>query len=112
MSLAAGDRLGPYEILSPLGSGGMGAVYRARDPRLARDVAIKILHPERWSDPERRQRFEVEARAVSALNHPNIVTVHDIGTEGPIAYMVTELVDGQSMDRLLPHDGFPGSRLR
>ena len=85
----------------------MGAVYRARDPRLARDVAIKVLHPERWSDPERRQRFEVEARAASALNHPNILTVYDIGIEGPIAYLVTELVDGQSLDRLIPHHGFP-----
>jgi Tol biopolymer transport system component len=109
MSLSPGDRLGPYEIVSPLGTGGMGAVFRARDPRLARDVAIKILHPERWSDPERRQRFEVEARAASALNHPNILTVYDIGTEGPIAYMVTELVDGQSLDQLIPHGGFPAA---
>jgi Tol biopolymer transport system component/tRNA A-37 threonylcarbamoyl transferase component Bud32 len=107
MPLAAGDRLGPYEIVAPLGAGGMGAVYRARDPRLQRDVAVKVLHPERMGDPERRQRFLVEAKAVSSLNHPNILTVYDIGTEGEVAYLVTELVDGRSLDALIPASGLP-----
>jgi serine/threonine protein kinase len=78
MTLAAGSRLGPYEILAPLGAGGMGEVYRARDTRLGREVAIKVLPEEFSADPARLQRFEQEARSASALNHPNIVTVHDI----------------------------------
>jgi eukaryotic-like serine/threonine-protein kinase len=93
MSMVAGDRLGPYEIVAPLGAGGMGEVYRARDTRLGRDVALKILPPEVANDSARRQRFELEARAVAALNHPNIVAVYDVG-EG---YMVGELVDGGSL---------------
>ena len=93
MSMAAGDRLGPYEIVAPLGAGGMGEVYRARDTRLGRDVALKILPAEVANDSARRQRFELEARAVAALNHPNIVAVYDVG-EG---YMVSELVEGGSL---------------
>ncbi|MGO9254943.1 MAG: protein kinase domain-containing protein [Bryobacteraceae bacterium] len=95
MPLAPGTTLGPYEILAPLGAGGMGEVYRARDTRLARDVALKTLPAEFARDPSRRQRFAQEARAVAALNHPNIVAVYDVGAEGDIAYMVTELVDGE-----------------
>ena len=79
MSLAPGVRLGPYELLSAIGAGGMGEVYRARDPRLGRDVAIKVLPASFSSDPERLQRFEQEARAAAALNHPNILAVYDIG---------------------------------
>ena len=79
MSLARGTRLGPYEILAPVGGGGMGEVYRARDPRLGRDVAIKVLPPGVRRHPERLQRFEQEARAAAALNHPNILAVYDIG---------------------------------
>lgn len=97
MELARGFHVGPYEILERLGDGGMGTVYRARDPRLGRDVAIKVLRPEVMADPDRRHRFQQEAQAVSALSHPNIVTVHDIGSEGDIAYMVMELVDGRSL---------------
>ncbi len=93
MALTAGTRLGPYEILAPLGAGGMGEVYRARDTRLGRDVALKILPAEVADDPSRRQRFEQEARAVAALNHPNIVAIYDVG-EG---YIVTELVDGEPL---------------
>jgi eukaryotic-like serine/threonine-protein kinase len=93
MSLTAGTRLGPYEILGPLGAGGMGEVYRARDTRLGREVALKILPAEVAGDLSRRQRFELEARAVAALNHPNIVAVYDVG-EG---YMVSELVDGEPL---------------
>ncbi len=97
MLLSSGTRLGPYEILSPLGAGGMGEVYRARDTRLNRDVALKVLPSEVAGDPSRRQRFEMEARAVAALNHPNIVAVYDVGSENGIAYFVSELVDGESL---------------
>jgi len=93
MPLSSGHKLGPYEIVAPLGAGGMGEVYRARDTRLGRDVALKILPAEVANDPLRRQRFELEARAVAALNHPNIVAVYDVG-EG---YMVSELVDGEPL---------------
>src|SRR6266545_4101907 len=97
MPLDAGARLGPYEIVAPLGAGGMGEVYRARDTRLGRDVALKILPPEVGGDPMRQQRFEQEARAVAALNHPNIVAIHDIGNDNGLAWIVTELVDGDSL---------------
>src|SRR5690242_7902781 len=93
MPLAPGTRFGPYEIVAPLGAGGMGEVYRARDARLGRDVALKILPAEVAADASRRQRFEQEARAVAALNHPNIVAIYDVG-EG---YIVTELVEGESL---------------
>src|SRR5215831_9816572 len=93
MPLAPGTRLGPYEIVGALGSGGMGEVYRAHDSRLGRDVALKILPPELAGDPARRARFETEARAVAALNHPNIVSIYDVGD----GYIVSELVDGHSL---------------
>ena len=83
------SRLGPYEILAPLGAGGMGEVYRARDTRLGRDVAIKVLPAGLSSDPERLQRFEQEARAAAALNHPNILALYDIGTHDGAPYLVT-----------------------
>ena len=97
MTLTSGTKLGPYEILAPLGAGGMGEVYRARDSRLGRDVALKVLPAEVGNDASRRQRFELEARAVAALSHPNIVAVHDVGTENGIFYIVSELVDGESL---------------
>jgi eukaryotic-like serine/threonine-protein kinase len=93
MPLAPGTRLGPYEVLAPIGIGGMGEVYRAHDTRLGRDVALKILPPEVAGDASRRARFEQEARAVAALNHPNIVAVYDVGD----GYMVGELVDGETL---------------
>src|SRR4051812_40358508 len=97
MSLTIGSRLGPYEIVSPLGAGGMGEVYRAKDTRLGREVAIKIL-PEAFArDPDRRTRFETEARAASALQHPGIVTLFDIGSEAGSVYLVSELVDGATL---------------
>ncbi len=96
MALSAGTRLGPYEILSQIGAGGMGEVYRARDTRLGRDVALKIVPPEMASDPSRRQRFELEARAVAALNHPNIVSVYDVGFEDGAAFMVS-VVRGETL---------------
>src|ERR1019366_4763395 len=101
MSLSAGNKLGPYEILAPLGAGGMGEVYRARDTRLQRDVALKILTEATSGNAERRARFEREARAVAALNHPNIVSIYDVGTESGVFYIVSELVDGESLrDRM------------
>jgi serine/threonine protein kinase len=90
MTLVAGARLGPFEILAPIGAGGMGEVYRARDTRLSRDVAIKVLPAAVSSNPERLRRFEKEARAASSLNHPNIVTVHDIGESGGTSFIAME----------------------
>ncbi|HEX3580373.1 MAG TPA: tetratricopeptide repeat protein [Thermoanaerobaculia bacterium] len=97
MSLAPGTTVGPYEILAPIGGGGMGEVYRARDKRLDREVAIKILLPELASRAEHVRRFEQEARAASSLNHPNIVTIYDVGFEGEIAYIAMELIQGQDL---------------
>jgi len=90
MPLSPGDKLGPYEIVSQIGARGMGEVYRARDARLGRDVALKILPAELANDTPRRQRFELEAQAVAALSHPNIVAAYDVGP----GYIVSELVDG------------------
>ena len=101
MTLTAGTRLGPYEVLAPLGAGGMGEVYRARDTRLEREVAIKVLPAELASDAERLKRFEKEARSASALNHPNIVTIYDIGSEGGISYIAMERVEGATLRELL-----------
>src|SRR4030095_11313287 len=101
MTLTTGTRLGPYELLSPLGKGGMGEVYRARDTRLDRTVAIKVLLQHLSSNPQRRQRFEREARAVSALSHPHICVLHDVGQQGGIDYLVMEYIEGESLaDRL------------
>ena len=104
MTLAARTRLGPYEILSPLGAGGMGEVYRAQDTRLGREVAVKVL-PERLAgDPKALSRFEREARAVAALSHPNILAIHDFGQERGIHYAVTELLEGQTLRERLVHE--------
>ena len=97
VALLSGTRLGPYEIIAPLGAGGMGEVYRGHDSRLDRDVVIKILPPEFSSNPERLRRFEQEARAASALNHPNIITIHDIGTLESGSYIAMEYVDGKTL---------------
>jgi serine/threonine protein kinase/tetratricopeptide (TPR) repeat protein len=107
MPLAAGTRLGPYEILAPLGSGGMGEVYRARDTRLGREIAVKILPSGFAANPERMRRFEAEARTASRLNHPNVVTIHDIGRENEIAFIAMELVDGESLRELLSRGAMP-----
>ncbi len=97
MPIASGTKIGPYEIIAPLGAGGMGEVYRARDTRLGRDVAVKVL-PERMAqDAERLRRFETEARAVAALNHPNILSIHDIGTHNGAPYLVSECLEGQTL---------------
>jgi serine/threonine protein kinase len=101
MSLVAGTRLGPYEIQSAIGAGGMGEVYKARDTRLDRTVAIKVLPAELSNDPDRRVRFEREARAVAALSHPHICTLHDIGTHDGTTYLVMEHLGGETLaDRL------------
>jgi Tol biopolymer transport system component len=97
MTLAAGTKIGPYEILGPLGAGGMGEVYRARDGRLGRDVAIKVLPAAFSRDPERLRRFEQEARATAALNHPNILAIFDIGNHEESLYVVTELLEGETL---------------
>ncbi|MCI0415196.1 serine/threonine protein kinase, partial [bacterium] len=102
-----GQRLGPYEILRALGAGGMGEVYRARDPRLGREVAVKILPAEFAVNPERMIRFEQEARSASALNHPNIITIYDIGSINSTAYIVMELVDGKSLRETLAAGPIP-----
>src|SRR5689334_3074388 len=101
MTLSAGTKLGPYEILSPLGAGGMGEVYKARDTKLDRDVAVKILPERLASDAEALTRFEREAKAVAALNHPNILGIYDFGTSDNVAYAVMELLEGESLrDRI------------
>jgi Tol biopolymer transport system component len=110
MALAAGTRLGPYEILAPLGSGGMGEVYRARDPRLDREVAIKILPASFSRDSERLRRFEQEARAAGALNHPNILAVFDIGTHEGAPYLVTELLDGTTLRERIRNGAMPARK--
>ncbi len=111
MPLSAGTKLGPYEILAPLGAGGMGEVYRARDERLKRDVAVKVLPPELAGDPERRGRFEREARAASALSHPNILTVYDIGTHDSTVYIAMELVEGGTLKDLIASGPVPVKKL-
>src|SRR5215470_12432287 len=111
MPLLAGTRLGPYEILSRLGAGGMGEVYRARDPRLDREVAIKALPEEVALDPTRLARFEAEARAASALNHPNIVTIHEAGRGAAGPYIVMELVEGRTLRDLLLTGALPVRRV-
>src|SRR4029077_11279909 len=97
MPISAGTRLGPYEILVPIGAGGMGEVYRARDERLRRDVAIKVLHRSSAHDPARARRFEHEARAAGALAPPNIVAVYELGTHDGAPFVVTELLEGETL---------------
>ena len=107
MALNVGSNLGPYRIAALLGSGGMGEVYRARDTRLERDVAIKVLRTDRVVDPDPQRRFALEARAASGLNHPNILTVHDVGMENGIPYIVSELVDGVALSEIVAKGPLP-----
>jgi len=107
MTLSPGSRLGPYEIVGPLGAGGMGEVYRARDTRLGRDVAIKVLPAHLSTNPEVRARFEREARAVSQLNHPHICTLYDVGREGGADYLVMEHLDGETLSARLARGALP-----
>ena len=110
MELPAGARVGPYEVVGPLGAGGMGEVYRARDPRLGRDVALKVLPAHVGADPERLRRFEQEARAAGLLNHPNILTVHDVGTADGHPYLVCELLEGETLRERLHAGALPPAR--
>src|ERR1700735_3126530 len=104
MPVSAGTRLGPYEVLAPIGAGGMGEVYRSRDSRLGREVALKILPAAFASDPDRVRRFEQEGRAAAALNHPNIVVIYDAGSEGGVFHVATELLEGETLrERLAGH---------
>src|SRR3954470_8294719 len=107
MDHAPGTRLGPYEILAPIGTGGMGEVFRARDTRLDRTVAIKVLPADAVADPVRKKRLLQEARAASALNHANIVTLHDISSDGGVDFLVMEYVAGSSLKDLLRPEGLP-----
>src|SRR5437016_4456407 len=107
MPLTAGSRLGRYEILAKLGEGGMGEVYRARDPRLNRDVAIKILPDRLTDDPDRLRRFEQEARAAGALNHPHILAVHDFETDNGRSYVVSELLTGKTLREVMTDGAVP-----
>ena len=110
MTLAAGSRLGPYEILAPLGAGGMGEVFRARDSRLGREVAVKVLPPALAGDEERRRRFELEARAAGGFNHPNIVAVYDVGRQDGTHYVVAELLEGETLRARLGEAQMPPHR--
>src|SRR5215471_11332744 len=107
MGLSSGTRLGPYEITVPLGAGGMGEVYRARDTRLERTVAIKILPAHLSSDPGRKQRFEREAKTISSLNHPHICVLHDIGQQDGIDFLVMECVEGEALAKRLEKGPLP-----
>ena len=107
MPLDAGTPLGPYEILSPIGAGGMGEVYKARDTRLDRTVAIKVLPEHVAADPDLKQRFEREARTVAALNHPHICTLFDIGREGETDFLVMEYLDGETLAQRLEKGALP-----
>ncbi len=107
MALEPGSRLGPYEILAPLGAGGMGEVYRARDERLEREVAIKVLPADLAEDADRLARFEREAKAVASLSHPNILAIHDFGREGTVTFAVTELLEGDTVEELIGAGGVP-----
>src|SRR5580698_2793962 len=107
MALSPGTRLGPYEIIAALGAGGMGEVYRARDTRLGRDVAVKVLLSSPSQDQDRLRRFEQEARAAGALNHPNIVALYDVGTYDGAPYLVTELLEGATLRDRLRDGGLP-----
>ena len=105
--IAPGTRLGPYVISAPIGAGGMGEVYKATDPRLGRDVAIKVVPAAFSADPERLSRFEQEARAAAALNHPNILAVHDIGQHDGSPYIVSELLEGETLRERLNGGALP-----
>src|SRR3989454_70925 len=107
MPLAAGFRLGPYEVVAPLGAGGMGEVYRARDTRLERDVAIKVLPEHLAKDPQALARFEREAKSVAALSHPNILALYDVGNEQGVSFVVTELLEGETLRSRLARSEIP-----
>src|SRR2546425_4232727 len=112
MSFSAGTRLGPYEIVAPLGAGGMGEVYKASDTRLGRTVAIKVLPESLAADPLFRERFDREARTISQLSHPHICALYDVGRDAGTEYLVMEYLDGETLAQRLAGGGHTGSRLR
>src|SRR5882762_2375974 len=107
MPLSAGDQLGPYKILASIGAGGMGEVYRAQDAKLGRDMALKVLPAEMAHDPERLARFHREAKALAQLDHPNIVTIHSVEECNGVHFLTMQLVEGRSLDRVIPASGLP-----
>src|SRR5437879_10132036 len=107
MALSPGTKLGPYEVLAAIGAGGMGEVYRAKDTRLDRTVAIKILPAQFSADPTRKQRFEREAKTISSLNHPHICTLHDVGSQDGVDYLVMECVEGETLAKRLEKGPLP-----
>ena len=107
MTLSSGSRLGPYEILSPLGAGGMGEVYRARDTKLNRDVALKVLPDSFANDPDRLARFQREAQVLASLNHPNIAHIHGLEDSGGVRALVMELVEGEDLAQRLTRGAIP-----
>ncbi len=111
VSLSPGQRLGPYEILAPLGAGGMGEVYRARDARLERTVAVKILPPQLAEDEKYRQRFQREARAASALSHANVAHIYDVGEQDGIHFIAMEYVEGETLRSLVSRGPLESSRI-
>src|SRR5712671_5109132 len=111
MALGSGTRLGPYEILSLLGGGGMGEVYRARDPKLKRDIAIKVLPATTAADPERTARFEREAQSIATLNHPNIITIYSVEEADGVLFLTMEYVEGKPLSDLIVTGGLPLARL-
>src|SRR5512147_1080667 len=110
MAISPGSRLGPYEIVAPLGAGGMGEVYRARDERLGRDVAIKLLPQAVANDPARLTRFEQEARALAHLSHPSILSIFDFGKAGDTVFAVTELLEGETLRERLRRENLSWRR--
>jgi len=110
MAITTGTRIGPYEIVALLGAGGMGEVYRARDERLSRDVAIKVLPGSVTSDPDRLRRFEQEARAAGQINHPNIMAVYDVGSYEGTPYIVSEYIEGETLRGALSDGPLPPAR--
>ncbi|MEO5936605.1 MAG: serine/threonine-protein kinase, partial [Terriglobales bacterium] len=111
MSLTPGTKLGPYEIVAAVGAGGMGEVYKARDTRLEREVAIKVLPAHLSQNPDLKQRFEREARAISSLNHPHICTLHDIGEQDGIGFLVLEYLEGETLSERLQKGPLPTAEL-
>jgi serine/threonine protein kinase len=111
MSFTSGSKLGPYEIQSLIGAGGMGEVYRARDTRLQRVVAIKILPQSLASDHDRLDRFQQEARILSALNHPNVMAIHDVGSQDGVRFLVSEFLEGQTLRERLQAAPLPQRRV-
>jgi serine/threonine protein kinase len=107
MTLTSGTKLGPYEITAAIGAGGMGEVYRAKDTRLERSVAIKVLPAVFSGDADRKQRFEREARTISSLNHPNICALYDVGNQDGVEYLVLEYVEGETLEKRLENGPLP-----